>query len=167
MHCIVESFVLPNVHDPLNFGPPLGMKRNLSFETATRTALGFLSPQIVIENLLETLPPVFPVLRLLVEAQLLHFLVIAEIPGWKSWRNQLKCLPSYLGNTNWCFDVVTGLQDLQSTVNVLEVSSKSNLNQGIHYLLKRHLKKAFSGPEDLLIILSYNIFSVVLPFSLY
>ena len=70
---------------------PFGMKRNLSFETAARTALGFLSPQIVIENLLETLPPVFSVLRLLVEAQLLHFLVIAEIPGWKSGRNQLKC----------------------------------------------------------------------------
>ena len=51
-------------------------------------------------------------------------------------------------------------------VKVLEVSSKSNLNQGINYLLKRP-EKAFLGPQDLLIILSYNIFSVVLPFSLY
>ena len=57
------------------------MKRNLPSDTAARAALGFFPPHIVIENLLETLPPVLPVLRLLGEAQLLHLLVIAELPN--------------------------------------------------------------------------------------
>ena len=93
----------------------------------------------MLEYLLKTFPPGLTVFRFLAEAELLDFLVIAELYQTSGDDGGAKT-ELYLGNTNGCFEVVTGFQDLQSTVEMLEVSSKSNLNKEINAVIICHSK---------------------------
>ena len=64
------------------------IERNLPCEAATATARIFLSPDIFIKNLLETLLPMFGVFICFPgEANLLHWLEIAESSDWKWYQD--------------------------------------------------------------------------------